>query len=128
MTVLDTHAWLWWVDDDPRLSDAARIAIESSDGLVVSAISAWEVATLERLGRLRLVPDTRAWIRRALAQPGVVPAPVTPDVAVAAGSILPPFPGDPADRIIYATALVEDARLVTADRRVARHDPDRVVW
>jgi len=128
VTVLDTHAWLWWVDGDPRLSDAARAAIDGSEELVVSAISAWEVATLERIGRLKLVPDTRVWIRRALAQPGVVPAPVTPDLALTAGSLLPPFPGDPADRIIYATALVEDARLVTGDRRIARHDPDRVVW
>jgi PIN domain nuclease of toxin-antitoxin system len=45
-----------------------------------------------------------------------------------AGSLLSPFPGDPADRIIYATTVAKDARLVTADRRIARHDPIRVVW
>jgi len=128
VTVLDTHAWLWYVDDDPRLSDAAIAQIDSSEKLLVSAISAWELATLERLGRLKLVPDTRVWIRRALAQPRVVPAPVTPDVAVTAGSLLAPFPGDPADRIIYATTIGAGARLVSADRRLARHDPDRVVW
>lgn len=128
MTVLDTHAWLWWVDEDPRLSDAARLEIDSSEELLVSAISAWEVATLERLGRLKLVPDTRLWIRRALSQPRLVPVPVSPEVAVAAGSLLPPFPGDPADRIIYATTVTAGERLVTADRRLARHDPERVVW
>jgi PIN domain nuclease of toxin-antitoxin system len=128
VTVLDTHAWLWWVDDDPRLSDAARAAIDESEELVVSAISAWEIATLERLGRLKLIPDTRVWIRRALSLPSVVPAPVTPDVAVAAGSLPPPFPGDPADRIIYATTVTRGGRLVTADRRLARLDPTRTVW
>jgi PIN domain nuclease of toxin-antitoxin system len=128
VTVLDTHAWVWWVDEDPRLSDAARKAIDSSGELVVSAISAWEIATLERLGRLKLVPDTRVWIRRALARPRIVPTPVTPDVALTAGSLLSPFPGDPADRIIYATTVANDALLVTADRRIARHDPVRVVW
>jgi PIN domain nuclease of toxin-antitoxin system len=128
VTVLDTHAWVWWLDGDPRLSGNARDVIESSDELAVSAISVWELATLERLGRLTLTPDVRTWVRRALVHPGVEERPVTPDVALAAGSILPPFPGDPADRIIYATALATGALLVTADRRMARHDPERVVW
>ena len=128
MTVLDTHAWVWWLDEDPRLSDAARTAIESSSRLLVSAISVWELATLERLGRLKLLPDTRAWVRRALGAPEIERCDVTPEIALAAGSILPPFHGDPADRIVYATALTHHARLVSADRRLARQDPARVVW
>jgi PIN domain nuclease of toxin-antitoxin system len=128
VTVLDTHAWIWWTDGDPRLSDVAAAEIDSSEELVVSAISAWEVATLERLGRLKLAPDTRVWVRRALAQPRVASVPVSANVALTAGSLLPPFPGDPADRIIFATAMEQGARLVTADRRLARHDPERVVW
>jgi PIN domain nuclease of toxin-antitoxin system len=52
---------------------------------------------------------------------------VTPDDVIAAGSLRAPFTGDPADRIIYATALTAGARLVTTDRRLARHDPERVV-
>ncbi len=128
MTVLDTHVWMWWADEDPRLSDDARGEIEASDEVAVSAISVWELATLERLGRLRLLPDLRLWIRRALALPHTSPRPVTPEIALVAGMLPPPFPGDPADRVIYATALTEGARLVTADRRIARHDPERVVW
>lgn len=128
MTVLDTHTWVWWLDDDARLSDGARAAIEASDEIVVSAISVWELATLERLGRLAVLPDIRTWVRRALGHERVSPVAVTPAIALAAGSLLPPFPGDAADRVIYATALAEDARLVSADRRIARHDPERVVW
>jgi PIN domain nuclease of toxin-antitoxin system len=128
MTVLDTHTWVWWLDGDPRLSETARTVIESSDELGVSAISVWELATLERLGRLTLTPDIRTWARRALGHPRVEACMVTPEVALAAGSLLPPFPGDPADRIIFATALARGARLVTADRRLARQDPERVVW
>jgi PIN domain nuclease of toxin-antitoxin system len=128
VSVLDTHAWLWWIDDDPRLSSAARSAIDASAELFVSAISIWELATLERLGRLKLTPDSRLWVRRALALPGVVPAPVTPEIGMLAGSLPLPFHGDPADRIIYATAVSNDVRLVTGDRRIARHDPLRVVW
>ena len=128
MTVLDTHTWVWWLDDDPRLSDGARAAIDASDELAVSAISVWELATLERLGRLTVLPDLRTWVRRALGHARVSPVAVTPEIALAAGSLLPPFPGDPADRVIYSTALAANARLVSADRRMARHDPERIVW
>lgn len=128
MTVLDTHAWLWWIDEDPRLSAHAHAAIASSDQLVVSAISAWELGTLERLGRLKLTPDSRIWVRRALAGSRIVPEPVTSDIGVLAGALPAPFPGDPADRIIYATAVARGAPLVTGDRRIARHDPARVIW
>ena len=128
MTVLDTHTWVWWLDGDPRLSRAAQTAIDASSELTVSTISVWELATLERLGRLTVLPDIRTWVRRALAHPGVSTCAVTPEIALAAGSLLPPFPGDPADRIIYSTALANNARLVTADRRMARHDPGRIVW
>jgi len=128
VTVLDTHVWLWWVDGDPRLSRQAQAAIEESDEIVVSAISAWELSTLERLGRLKLIPDSRVWIRRALGQNGVATAPVTAELGMLAGSLPVPFPGDPADRIIYATAVSREAPLVTADRRLTRHDPARVIW
>jgi len=128
MTILDTHVWLWWIGDDPRLSPRAREAIEVADEIGISTISVWELATLERLGRIRLLPDIRTWVRRALAREGVSPFPVTPDIALAAGSLLSPFPGDPADRLVYATAVVTDARLVSGDRRIVRHDPNRVVW
>ena len=128
MTFLDTHTWVWWIDGDPRLSDVARGAIESDVEVAVSAISVWELATLERLGRLRLLPDLRTWVRRALAHRDVSKHDVTSEIALAAGSLLPAFPGDPADRIIYATALTNGATLVSADRRLARHDPERVVW
>lgn len=126
MTVLDTHVWLWWIGDDPRLSDRARETIGGSAEIGISTISVWEVATLERLGRIRLLPDIRTWVRRALAR--AEPIPVTADIAHAAGSLLSPFPGDPADRIIYATTLAVDGRLVTGDRRIARHDANRVIW
>jgi len=128
VTILDTHVWLWWIGDDPRLSRTAREAIEMSTEIGISAISVWEVATLERLGRIRLLPDIRAWVKRSLARERVSPQPLTPDIALAAGSLLAPFPGDPADRIVYATALVADAPLVSGDRRMIRHDPARIVW
>lgn len=128
MIVLDTHAWVWWIDGDPRLSGAARGAIDSSEELGVSAVSVWELATLERLGRIAVLPDLRVWVRRALAEERVTTHAVTPEIALTAGSLLPPFPGDPADRIIYSTALTNNTRLVSADRRLSGLDPTRVIW
>ena len=80
------------------------------------------------MGGIRLLPDIRTWVRRALAAPRVVELALTPQIAVAAGALLPPFPGDPADRIIYATTIEHGTRLVTRDRRLHRHDPVRTVW
>jgi len=58
----------------------------------------------------------------------IVPEPVTPDIGMLAGALPVPFPGDPAGRIIYATAVARGAPLVTGDRRMARRDPARVIW
>lgn len=128
MIVLDTHAWLWWTGDDPRLSAAARSAIERHGEVGIPTIAIWEAATLARIGRILLDPDVTTWIRRALAADGAAELALTAEIATTAGSLARPFPGDPADRIIYATATAHRTRLVTADRRIAAFDPDRTLW
>ena len=128
MTVLDTHAWLWWIAGDPRLSRAARRVIESDGEPAVATISVWETATLARLERVRLVPDLRTWLPRALGGSGVTALALTTDVAAAAGSLPDAFPGDSVDRIAYATAVAAGAQLVTKDRRLRTFDPAHTVW
>ena len=128
MIVLDTHAWLWWRDESPLLSRAARQAIQENTRVGVPTACCLELATLERRGRLRLDRDVRGWIRAALDAPSIVPVPLTDEIAVEAGSLPASFPGDAVDRIVYATAVALRTRLVTRDRRIARHDPERVVW
>jgi PIN domain nuclease of toxin-antitoxin system len=99
--VLDTHVWLWWIAEPPRLSRAARRAIDEAETIGVCAISAWEVATLVRRRRISLDRDVATWVRQALASARVTPQLLTPDVAVAAGLLESDgFPGDPGDRLI----------------------------
>lgn len=128
MIVLDTHAWIWLVDDPTRLSAPATEAIETSDTIGVSAISALEVATLVRRDRLRLDRELAAWVRAALTGDRIEEIRPSAACAASAGALAESFPGDPADRIIYASALELGARLVTADRAIRAFDESRTVW
>ncbi len=118
MILLDTQALLWLRLGSSRLGPGARHQIERAwqdDQVGVSAISFWEVAMLKEKGRLRLHGDVAQW-RRELLEQGVIEIPVDGEIAIRAGS-LPDVHGDPADRIIIATAL-EGHQLVTADQRI----------
>lgn len=130
--LLDTHALLWWHADGDRLSDRARTAIEEAATVFVSPISSWEVATLVRKGRIVLDRPLVTWTNDLLAESGPARcAPLTPEVATVAGG-LEDFHGDPADRLIYATALVGRLPLVTKDRRLretaATRGDVRALW
>jgi len=126
--VADTHTWLWWTDDPGRLSEAARTAIEVADRVLVSAISCLELSTLVRRGRIAVDRPVEAWIAQALGGERFEAVPVTPRIASAAGLLPDAFPGDPADRIIYATALSVGARLVTRDDAIHACDARSTVW
>jgi PIN domain nuclease of toxin-antitoxin system len=127
--VVDTHVWLWWVAEPSKLSGAARRAIDEAETIGVSAISAWEVAMLVQKRRISLDRDVAAWVRQALAHARVSPQPATAEVAVAAGLLDGDgFPGDPADRFIYATARAHRAPLVTRDERIRGFDARNTVW
>lgn len=129
MIVLDTHAWLWWLAEPAKLSAPARRAIDEASAIAVSAISAWELGMLVRRGRISLDRDVAGWVRQALAPARVAAQPLTPEVAVAAALLdADGFPGDPADRFIYATALAHRARLVTRDEAIRRFDARTALW
>ena len=123
MTVLDTHALVWWATKNKRLTKAARREIERSKRRGVAAISLWEVAHLIGRGKLRIDVDSESWLEELLACDRVELLPLTAAIA-ARSCALGAFHGDPADRLIVATALVHGARLVTADTAI--HD-SRVV-
>lgn len=121
-TVLDTHVWIWVVEGDRSALSARMIsAIEdaSRSGQVrVSAISIWEVAMLEAKGRITLSRPVEGWVRAALRAPGVRLLPLDPEIAIES-TRLPGNPqGDPADRILIASARQLGAQLATCDRAI----------
>ncbi len=115
--LLDTHALLWWQAESDRLSRVALAAIRAADRVLVSPITCWEVAMLVGKGRVALDRPVEQWVSDLLAGSQVGAAELTPAVAVAAGQ-LDGFHGDPADRLIYATAAIRGVPLVTKDDRL----------
>jgi PIN domain nuclease of toxin-antitoxin system len=126
--VLDTHTWLWWAGDHARLPPRLRRRLEAEPDLVVSAISCWEAAMLIERGRLTLAPDARTGIRRAASIPKLRVAEVTESIATAAGLLGRDFPGDPADRIIVATALELRGPVATRDERIRSAKQVETLW
>jgi PIN domain nuclease of toxin-antitoxin system len=129
--VLDTSAWVFWVAAPDRLSRKARAAIEREEprsGLVISVISAWEVAVKATKGKLELGVDLRAWLAGATTYPGVVVRPL--DLVDAVESTLLPgtLHDDPADRMIIAVARRLGCPLVTADRAIRRYPHVKTIW
>lgn len=117
--VVDTHVWIWSAAGDPRAEELRSF----SGTAVVSAISQWEVAMLAMKGRLSLKPDEEAWFSANLAPP-VSLAPLTAEIALTSCR-LPDFHGDPADRIIVATAITMGIPLITADQEIIRWNETR---
>jgi PIN domain nuclease of toxin-antitoxin system len=127
-TVLDTHVWIWLVEGvRAALSAAAIEAIEraAKGGAVwVSAISVWEVAMLEARGRISLSRPVGDWVQAALHAPGVRLLPLSPEIAIES-TRLPGAPhGDPADRILMASARHLGAQLATCDRESLAYAAD----
>ena len=125
--LLDTHVIVWLMEGIARLSRTARQRIEeaANEGLLrVSAISVWEIASLESKARLRFDRDCQTWINEMLSSPGLRLVPLTPDIAVQSTRLPGLVHGDPADRILMATARVLNATLLTADARIRAYARD----
>jgi PIN domain nuclease of toxin-antitoxin system len=130
-TLLDTHAWLWWVTGDPRLSRTAKAHIEKSqraDGLWISLISIWEVAKRVEKKQLVLDRDIDQWLDVAMTMPGLQLADIARHTLVESCRLPAPFHGDPADQIIVATAREHSAILVTKDRKIREYSHVRTTW
>jgi len=123
--LLDTHVWVWVVEGDTRqigprtrrtLSAAAR-----AGRVRVSPISAWEIGMLVRKERLQFTLPCSQWIERAVTAPGVSVAELTPRAAVESSCLPGAFHGDPADRMLVATARLGESVLVTADAAILEY-------
>jgi PIN domain nuclease of toxin-antitoxin system len=123
--LLDTHYWIWMQSGDRiRLSPRAIRSIEAaarSGNLMISIISIWELGMLEAKGRIQLDRPCEQWVEQALATPGLTVAPLTPEIALDSSRLPGAFHGDPADRIIIATARRLGARLLTRDEKIREY-------
>ena len=128
MIVLDTHTWIWLAGGSDKLSKRARRRCERASILIVPAISTWEVAMLVRKGRIGFDRDVQLWIGQALTLPGIRLEPLTPAIAVRS-TRLPGDPhGDPADRMIIATAMEHGAPIITRDKQIRDYPHVRTIW
>jgi PIN domain nuclease of toxin-antitoxin system len=126
--LLDSHVVHWWSAEPRRLSQTASRAVEQADELAVAAITWFELAWLAGHERIQLTIPARSWLEQLAEHVRTVG--ITPAVAATAVALPSSFPGDPADRLIYATAVEHGWRLVTKDRRLRSHRHPRpvAVW
>lgn len=117
--VLDSHVVHWWSAEPDRISAAAAQVISEADELAVADVSWFELAWLAKHERIVLTIPIASWLGQLASQVRTVP--VTPAIAATAVALPASFPGDPADRLIYATAIEHGWRLVTKDRRLRSH-------
>lgn len=125
--LLDTHAILWWLLDDPRLTVAARQAISpAANQVLVSSASAWEIATKHRLGKLPEIGEIIDKLPRHLRQERFEELPISFEHALLAGQLPGPH-RDPFDRMLIAQARTGDLRVVTGDSVFAEYGV-KVIW
>ena len=130
--VLDTHILVWWAGGTGDLSARSRRAIESTladEGeIIVSSISAWEVAMLVQKGRLVLSMELERWLDEVSAIEGVRFHAVDNEIAMKSAILPGEFHKDPADRMLVATARKLAVPLVTADEKILRYEHARTIW
>ena len=118
----------WWTAQPDRLSKVAVRALTSADEHALASISWYELAWLAQRGRIALTVPVRTWLERLAGQVRTVST--SPAIAVTAAELASSIPGDPADRIIYATAIEHGWQVITKDERLLSHPYPRkiAVW
>jgi PIN domain nuclease of toxin-antitoxin system len=124
MLLLDTHVLIWLAEGLGDLSLHSRKIIDEAaftEGIAVSSISFWEIAMLSLRGRISLSQPVLEWRRRVIAAPGITESPVTGEVGIESVLLPGKLHEDPVDRILVATARLNEWRLATRDRRLLRY-------
>jgi len=125
--LLGTHAFLWFISNDKRLSKNANALIrDRSNELYFSSASAWEISIKVGLGRLSIQDEMESFLLDQLSENGILPLPITiPHAAYI--SKLPGIHKDPFDRILIAQSVIEEMPLLSRDRTVKKYDVN-VIW
>jgi PIN domain nuclease of toxin-antitoxin system len=129
--VLDTHTLIWWVDGGEKLSSAAAKSIQHehlSGRILISSISAWEIAMLVEKSRLALTKEITDWLGIVQRIENVSFVPLDNAIAVSSVQLPGDFHADPADRIITALARKLDATLLTSDKKIISYQFVKTLW
>ncbi len=125
--LLDTHAFLWWIADDPRLSKkACEIIGDGKNQLFLSAASGWEIAIKARLGRLQMPDDLEHFILEQMALNTIENLPIILSHALHVYA-LPDYHRDPFDRLLISQAQLEGLPILTADPQISQYSVE-VIW
>lgn len=125
--LLDTHAFLWWIEDDPQLSDVARATIEDgAHELFFSAASGWEIAIKSQIGKLHIPDNLEQFITEQLYRNNfaVLPIQLSHTLHVHA---LPLLHRDPFDRILIAQSTIEEMPILTIDSQISQYKV-QTIW
>lgn len=120
--LLDTHVVLWWLADDPTLSDTLKSVLDSEPDVYLSPVSVWEIAIKQATGKIKEPADLAERLRNS----GFKELGVTSEHAVAAGR-LPMLHRDPFDRMLVAQARCADLMLVTRDADIRKYEVPVIV-
>jgi PIN domain nuclease of toxin-antitoxin system len=125
--LLDTCALIWLVNGDSALGADARKAIRTAWMVSVSSVTAWELGLKLAKGKLEIEEPLDSWWRGAIAQHNLTDLPLDSQSAIRA-THLPPLHGDPADRLLIATALEHDLTVLTPDPLIRKYPGLRTIW
>jgi PIN domain nuclease of toxin-antitoxin system len=130
LILLDTHVVVWLAQDYQRISSKAQAAIkearERDSGIAVSDITLFEIALLASRGRVNFRPEVETTLSEVERQ--FIVLPITANIAHQAFALPTSYPNDPVDRVIGATALIEDIPLLTADREIRKSGAVPTIW
>ncbi len=132
MIILDTHVLVWWASGSDSLSARASKVIQKTltqkREIIVSSISAWEIAMLIQKGRLILNMDVESWLSEVSQIDGVRFVPVDNEIGIKSTMLPGEFHKDPADRMIVATARKFALPIVTADEKISQYAHVKTIW
>ncbi len=122
--LLDTHIWVWMVDDPRRIPDPIMPIVSNVENypFYLSAISVWEVAKKVSLGKLQMSIPVRDWVMKATRSPFIELVPLSSDISLESTMLPGIFHRDPADQMIVATARNLDLVLLTADKKIIEYE------
>jgi PIN domain nuclease of toxin-antitoxin system len=130
LILLDTHAVIWLAHEHRRLSSRAHAAIQEARkkgrGIAISSITLLEIARLSSHGRIHVTPDVETFLSAVELRFTVLP--ITANIARQAFELPESYPKDPVDRVIGATALIDDLPLITADREIRKSRAVPTIW